>query len=600
MSGGRVYSSMRQGVRTASAGASAALSRRARAALLALGVALLAAGGALALVRDEASAAKKPRPNVVVIMTDDQTQKSISLLPNVERLIGDRGTTFKDSFVSFSLCCPSRATFLTGQYAHNHGVMGNSGSDGGFRHLDSSNTLPVWLEDDGYYTGHIGKYLNGYGRNDPLLVPDGWSEWHGSVDPSTYRYYGFTLNENGGLFTYTDKPQDYSTDLYTSKAVDFIQRRAPGKAPFFLWLAYLAPHSGGQDEIDPNPDASCNNSAKPAPRHEGAFAAEPLPRPPSFNEADVSDKPLDVRNRPSFDDATVGEITRLYRCRLGSLLAVNDGVKRVVDTLQASGELDNTLVVFTSDNGFMQGEHRIKNGKVKPYEESIRVPLMMRGPGIPAGRKVDDLAINPDLTRTILDETGVEPGLEPDGRSLLTFAKRPGKWHGRELLIETKTYTGIRTRRYTYVEHSTGERELYDLDNDPYELRSLHADPAYAPVMAALAKRLHKLADCDGKSCKRRPKLELRLRHGKGIAGGRSCAKRPISAAIGDKDHRKLVAVRYAVGKKKLGEDDRRPFDRRLPFHRFKGHRAKTAVSATADLLDGRRITLESRVRACR
>ncbi len=592
---------MRQGVRTVGVGASAALSRRARVALLALAVACVAAGGALGLARGEADAAATARPNVVVVMTDDQTQKSIDELPNVQRLIGDHGTTFKNSFVSFSLCCPSRATFLTGQYAHNHGVMANSGPDGGFRHLDSSETLPVWLQDDGYYTGLIGKYLNGYGRKDPFEVPDGWSEWHGSIDPTTYRYYGYTLNEDGGLYTYDGGPQDYSTDVYTSKAVDFIQRRAPGRAPFFLWLAYLAPHAGGQDEVEPgSPDAECDNSAKPAPRYEGAFDNEPLPRPPSFNEEDVSDKPLDIRNRPQFGEAEVNEITRLYRCRLGSLLAVNDGVKQVVDALQASGELENTLVVFTSDNGFLQGEHRIKNGKVKPYEESIRVPLVMRGPGVPAGQTVDDLAINPDLTRTILDETGVEPGLDPDGRSLLPFAERPGKWHGRELLIETKTYSGIRTRRYVYIEHDTGERELYDLDNDPYELRSLHADPAYAGVITALAKRLHKLAECAGKSCKRGPKLELRLLHRKGVAGGRRCARRPISARIGNKDHRKLVAVKYTVGKDKLGEDDQRPFDRRLPFDSFKGHSKKTAVTATADLLDGRRVTLENQVRACR
>jgi N-acetylglucosamine-6-sulfatase len=281
----------------------------AAAAALALALALALGGH-----RAEPASAKSPpppRPNVLVIETDDQTQAEMAVMPQVRQLIGGDGTTFANNFVNYSLCCPSRSTFLTGQYSHNTGVQGNEPPSGGFDKLRGTETLPVWLQRAGYYTGLIGKYLNGYEahRDDPggPLIPPGWSEWHGST--VTYDYYGYQLNEQGTLNTYgslqdnPDNPPDpslYSTDVYTNKAVDFINQRAPSQQPYFLWLTYLAPHSGG-----PNPAGNhCAGTAKPAPRDLHAFDSEPLPQPPSFNEADVSDKPPSIRNRTLTESPT--------------------------------------------------------------------------------------------------------------------------------------------------------------------------------------------------------------------------------------------------------------------------------------------------------
>jgi len=290
----------------------------------------------------------------------------------------------------------------------------------------------------------------------------------------------------------------------TWKAVNFVNRRAPLPRPFFLWLTYTAPHSGGPDP-NPNPPVNCQASAKPAPRHAHAFDSEPLPRPPNFNEADVSDKPAEIRNLPLLTANQIADIQRKYRCRLESILSVDEGVKKIVDALKAKGELANTLLMFTSDNGFFHGEHRIPGGKTHIYEESIRVPLQMRGPSIPRGVRVGSLAINADLAPTIVDVANANPGVVMDGRSLIPVAQQPGIERGRELLIEQPSFEAIRTERYMYAEHRTGEKELYDLKNDPFELLSRHDDPAYAVVQAQLAVRLHELQNCAGSGCRSHP-----------------------------------------------------------------------------------------------
>jgi arylsulfatase A-like enzyme len=228
-----------------------------------------------------------------------------------------------------------------------------------------------------------------------------------------------------------------------------------------------------------------------------------LPRPPNFNEADISDKP--PRARPPFmQPDVIQNIRRKYRCELESLLSVDEGVAAVIQKLNAERALDDTVVIYTSDNGFFHGEHRIPSGKMKIYEESIRVPLLMRGPGIPRGVSVDDLAINADLAPTILDVANADPGLVMDGRSLIPVANDPGIEQGRELLIEEPTFKAIRTERFMYAEHRGGARELYDLLKDPFELRSRHADPAYNAARTQLAGRLRQLRACAGSSCRLR------------------------------------------------------------------------------------------------
>src|ERR671915_1296004 len=358
---------------------------------------------ALTAAQSPGANSQRARTNVVVIMTDDQTVESLRVMANVRTLLAGQGTTFENSFASFSLCCPSRATFLTGQYAHNHGVLGNSPPEGGYARLDSSNTLPVWLQRAGYRTIHIGKYLNGYPGANRTHVPPGWTEWYGSIDPSTYRFYDYTLNENGRLVTYGSDPASYQADVYSRKAVDAIRRLAPATTPFFLSVAFLAPHSGGPRESD---DPRNFATPVPAPRHRNRYGSEPLPQPASFNEADVSDKPAGIRSRPLLGAQQIANVTENYRQRLGSLLAVDEAVASMVTALRETGELDRTLIVFTADNGFFHGEHRVPSGKVLLYEPSIRVPLIIRGPGIPPGQHVTELAANVDLAPTIVAATG--------------------------------------------------------------------------------------------------------------------------------------------------------------------------------------------------
>jgi arylsulfatase A-like enzyme len=445
------------------------------------------------------------RPNVVVVMTDDQSLESLRVMPNTRELIGRAGVVFRESFVNYSRCCPSRATFFTGQYAHNHGVLSNGPPNGGYERLRTSNWLPGWLKAAGYRTVHIGKFLNKYGERDPLEVPPGWSEWYATVDPTTYRYWGYTLNENGRLKSYGREgdPASYSTDLFARRAVDAIERLAPQPQPFFLSVAFLAPHTGGP--LEPG-DPVAGSTPAVAPRHRGIFADEPLLRTPSFDELDVSDKPGRVRRLPSLRPVEIALIRGRYRQRLESLLAVDEGVASIVDALRASGKLDNTLVIFTSDNGYFQGEHRIPDGKLQLYEPSIRVPLLMRGPGIPAGGVARELVTNADLAPTVLEAADVRPGLPQDGRSLLPLAGRPDLNWRRALLLEGGNGRGlnafgIRTPRFMYAEYDSGERELYDLDEDPYQLSSRHRDPRYAGVLAMLVRRLDSLRRCRGASC---------------------------------------------------------------------------------------------------
>jgi N-acetylglucosamine-6-sulfatase len=518
------------------------------------------------------------RPNVVVLLTDDQTLESMRVMPGVRAALAAEGTTFERAFVSNPLCCPSRATLYTGQYTHNHGVIGNRAPEGGYSRLEKSEWLPVWLQRAGYHTVHIGKFMNGYGRESlPTEIPPGWSEWYTSVDPSTYLFSGYQLNENGAVRTYTQ----YSTDEYSQRAVDAIARLAPDERPFFLSVAYLAPHSGGPGESD-DAQAHAQGIFTPAPaaRHRDAFAGAPLPPSPAFDEADVSDKPSFIRAEPRLSLEAVAAITENYRQRLESLLAVDEGVVRVVDALRAAGELENTLIVFTSDNGFFHGEHRVPFGKVMVYEPSIRVPLILRGPGVPRGERRRQLVTNTDLAPTIMATAGASPvGRVQDGRSLFPLLSDRGLEWGRELLIQGAPgftvfpYVALRNERFVYAEHDNGERELYDVLEDPHQLENLIGDPAYARTEAALAQRLAALVVCSGRSCRRPPRVELRLG---------SCLARVTGRGIEQVVFRSRRRVR----------------DRLAPWRApVRGRRVRARVST----VDGRIVTVGRRLpRACR
>lgn len=475
------------------------------------------------------ASAEDPRPNIVLIMTDDQTLESLRVMRNVTDLIGARGTTFGQHFVSYPLCCPSRATYLTGQLPHNHNVLDNQPPDGGYRTLRRLNTLPIWLQDAGYKTVHIGKYLNGYGHGEPtpqiprpeLDVPPGWEYWHGLVD--AYRMWGYSINHHGDRVQRYGRVGDpdpalYQTDVLRDLATGFIDNHFNGERPFFLSWAPLAPHV----EVGTGLDLDYRNP-RPAPRHRGRFKDELLPRPPSFNENDpngMSDKPEFLR-RGELSGAEIEHITKRYRSRLESLLAVDEAVKAIVDKLGQKGILSNTVIIFTSDNGFMDGQHRIANGKTVAYNPSARVPLLMRGPGIPADKTVAAMVSNVDLPATLLDIANATPTKPIDGLSLIPVAQNPASIAGRHLLLETgepgardvndRWYAAVRTERYLYVEHWQRKpggadvragKELYDQSIDGHQLESKHDNPGYDDIEQRLADRLHALQGCSGSNCR--------------------------------------------------------------------------------------------------
>lgn len=463
-----------------------------------------------------ATAKAAARHNVVVVMTDDQDFRSMSAMPQTTRLIGARGTTFEQAIVSYPLCCPSRATYYTGEYAHNHGVLWNFFPTGGYYKFDQAEVMPLWLQRAGYRTIHIGKYLNETGERDGTEVPNGWTDYMGGVDPSTYDYYGFTINHNGKLHTYPREPRYYSTDVYTRLAEGAIRKAAKLHKPFFLNVAPNAPHTvsaASNAEVEGTP-------ALPPPRYADRYADAPMPRLPDFDEQDVSDKPSNLASAftwPMPDDV-VASLTDHYRGRMGSLLGVDDLVARVVAQLKRSGVYANTDIIFTSDNGWMLGEHRLRDPvtqdhkasgvKFFPYEGSARVPLMAAGPDFPRGRRVKGVVVNADLAPTLVQIAGARARLPQDGRSLLPIARRPSSIDGRGVLLEAfenprhvLPYQSIRTQRYRYDLQSDGQEQLYDLKLDPYELESKHADPAYAAIKAILAAKLKVLSDCRGRSC---------------------------------------------------------------------------------------------------
>jgi N-acetylglucosamine-6-sulfatase len=468
-----------------------------------------------------ARAASAARPNVIVLMTDDQTYDDLSVMPRTRRLLGSEGTTFQRAYVSYPLCCPSRATFLTGEYAHNHRVFGNKPPIGGYGRLDATRTLPVSLQLAGYATTHIGKYLNGYGSVVPATIPPGWTDWHGAVDPTTYRMWGYTLIENGVPQTYgtfgVEDPALYQTDVYRQKAIDAIRAYGATGQPYFLSVAFLAPHME-----QPNPNGI---PVRPAPRHRGRMSGRLLRFGPAFNEADVSDKPRFIRKLPALSPAQRLRIDRDIHARRESLIAVDQAVEGIVDALRATGQLRNTYILFTSDNGYLEGEHRIRIGKFYPYDAATHVPMLMRGPGIRGGGRSGELVSNVDLAPTILDITGARPTVPQDGRSLVRFARDPALRTERPILHEglqsspdgdndrdgtdvrgvplgRSDYMAVRTSRYLWIEHGDGEHEFYDLLRDPFELESRPDDKRYESVRRALGRILPILRTCRGASCR--------------------------------------------------------------------------------------------------
>jgi arylsulfatase A-like enzyme len=511
------------------------------------------------------SADSDGRPNILVVMTDDMSAADLQLMPNVKKLIARKGTTFDDAVDSFPLCCPARATFITGQYAHNHGVEGNFAPFGWYGMKHRGNTLPRWLQKSGYRTALIGKWLNGYGALDAHgEIPKGFDIWRGLLDVSAYDYSNFVMNMDGVLkawgdkafarklvdfalievddqpdsiqsiyakleelfgprpFTYWGAPttKAYSPDVTGNITQGLVKAERKQDDPFFIWWAPASPH---REDVATTLMGRPGPDPRPAPRYEEKSKSYTLPRPPNFNEADTTDKSQNFQNKtPSLTDAQIAQLQLDYEGRAGSMLAVDDHVGKLVDVLKKTDQLDNTMIVFLSDNGWLQGEHRVPGDKFLPYEESLKVPLVIRGPGVPKNQTVHGQVSNIDFAPTLVDVANAKAGRTMDGVSLLPTIENPKKRPKRVLEIEAlkplftspdipanawdRPYTGVRTDQYTYVVWTeTGEKELYDRDVDPYELDNVAGDPAYASVEADLAAKLEQLRDCAGKDCNVKP-----------------------------------------------------------------------------------------------
>jgi arylsulfatase A-like enzyme len=499
------------------------------AALAAVAITAIACSSTKTTSSSETTTGTNKRPNVLFILTDDLDLGEIAQMPHLQQLLVDQGVSFSDYFASVSLCCPSRATTIRGQYSHNTGVETNGGNNGGFETAHrlgiESSTIATWLHSAGYRTALIGKYLNGYPNGvSQTDIPPGWDEWASAVAGNPYSQFNYTLNENGKLVKYGSAPSDYGTDVYVKKAQDFITQSAKDHKPSFTYLAVYAPHQ----------------PATPAPRDADLFPGAQAPRTPAYNALDVSGKPQFIQQLPLMNAAVQQRVDDLYRRRIQSLQAVDLGIAHLIDTLRTIGQLDNTYIVFTSDNGFHLGQFRMPAGKQTAYDFDIHLPLVVRGPGIPKHKTADRLVGNIDLAPTFAAMGGAKPANFADGRSFLPIARDPSTketWRTSYLVehwqeddtgaVKGKAplepgdldqtdqprtrrsnaansnipeFHGVRTGRYLYVEYVTGERELYDVIADPYELHNIvtTADPS---IVQALSADVAALTKCKANSC---------------------------------------------------------------------------------------------------
>jgi N-acetylglucosamine-6-sulfatase len=436
------------------------------------------------------------RPNIVFILTDDQRFDTVGLthsldgvtpvMPTVVNELVNKGVTFENGYVTTDLCAPSRSSLLAAKYSHTTGVHDNGGVDGGFVAFDDSSTIPVWLKAAGYRTGIYGKYINGYSPFAPYQAP-GWDEWHVFKNVA---YFNYTLVENGALNSFGSADADYSTDVLRDKAVQFIHDSAGGP-PFFLYFAPKAPHA----------------PATPAPRHAGMFSAIPPWRPPNWNEADVSDKPAWVQAISPWGPTKQANTDAFDRMQLECLQSVDEAIAAIIQALTDVGHLDDTMIVFASDNGYSWGSHRWQP-KQCPYEECMRVPLVVRyAPLAPLPRTETGFGLNIDHGETIAELAGATPDPGVEGASLVRLldGTAPGwrsdfleeHWNGgpgdETDVGPIPTYAEVRGMQWKYNEYLTDEAELYDELADPFELLNVVTDPMNAAVVSMMATRLREL-----------------------------------------------------------------------------------------------------------
>lgn len=464
------------------------------------------------------------KPNIVLILLDDlddTVTPFYEAMPVTKKLIKDRGMTFINSFSPNPLCCPARASLLTGKYSHNTGVYNNDGISGGWQQFykngNEEKTLAVYLKKNGYNTSHVGKYLNGFEEN-PTHTPPGWTNWQGGVGRAIYTGYNYTLNENGKIVKYGSDAKDYLTDVISRKAAEFIQNtETEDEKPFFLSLAPTAPHY----------------PLLPAARHRNhPFRKAVLPDRLNYNEIDLSDKSSWLKDSAFTRSIFLLSTNWDYRHRMGSLYAVDEMVAVVLESLYKNGELNNTYIIFTSDNGYNNGAHKLIQ-KMAPYEESQRVPLVISGPGIK--KTTDDrFVLTIDLAPTILELAGLDTPSDMDGMSIkpILFNEENVSWRKDFLaqhkigglasefvgypwllnfvteFIDVPSYTALRTYDHMFIEWQMKDGELdyelYDMKKDPYQLNNLliKGEGKYRELLGELEERLDRLKTCKGISCR--------------------------------------------------------------------------------------------------
>ena len=504
--------------------------------------------------------AQAARPNIVVIQTDDQNARTVKatfrkasgkkarVMPNTVKEIFKAGTEFRNYYATTPLCSPSRASLLTGQYPHNHGLTENDPPVGGWTGMKNlaaySSNLPVALQQAGYRTSHFGKFTNGYYDVDnnrvEKVVPPGWDNWFTTSFTRGALFYGYEVNDDGSarrgfgdpLYEYqtgldprrcdivTLTRQRFArgcrhlTDTMTRAAVKEIRKNAG--EPLYLQIDYQAPHGDVRPPVGP----------QPATRHAGSMGRTALPRPANYNEADISDKSQLIRDvAPArLDYQRNQRLKRTYRRYTASLRAVDDGVGAIIKTLRNAGELDNTYIFFLSDHGYFLGEHRFSASKFLPYDASARVAMAVRGPDVPAGGRSEELVGNVDIAPTALRLAGTDAGFEVDGRPLRQFWRDPEKESRRPLGLAFPApeverpaggasvsaaapplrFDGFMVGPYKYFRFADGgEAELYDLQRDPWELQNVIDSPAYAEVRQYMENRLPQVAGCSGAGCRR-------------------------------------------------------------------------------------------------
>ncbi len=451
------------------------------------------------------------RPNIVLITADDMRLADLEWMPLTRDLFAEYGMSFRNGFSPHPLCCPARAQILTGQYAQNNRVLTNNGVYGGFPAFrNRGNHVGAWLEKAGYRTAFVGKYLNRYRwlRDGPQ---PGWTYWDPTVT-GVYAFTDFTQYRNGAPEVFVD---DYITDVVRDTTVDLIQEGANDDAPLFVWASYVAPHTA---LVLDESGTRVTRPPIPAPRHVGRYAGVTPDswEDPGYNERDVRDKPRLLR-KPRVDAAALQD---LFTHRIESLAALDQAVQRTFTALENTDQLANTIVVFTSDNGFNLGEHR-HVGKIVAYEQSVRVPFLVAAPTLPAGSSTGRTVALLDLAPTFLEAAGAFPGRKLDGRSFLHATPSDGA--RRTLLVQagndrarkggrTWDYRGLRTTRYTFTRWYTGEEELYDRRHDPAQLGNRAERRRYRGVVVWARKATRRLGDCAGASCRREPPPPPRVR----------------------------------------------------------------------------------------